>query len=99
MSNSLRVRQWHERHTAWGCPATADFSCNPCRWPGSAQWARRNEWGPGTVLEGDEDTRRARIMLLFVGAQVVVARWPDGRERLTDLGSRNWRRINEEATL
>jgi hypothetical protein len=51
------------------------------------------------VLEGDEDTRRARIMLLFVGAQVVVARWPDGRERLTDLGSRNWRRINEEATL
>jgi hypothetical protein len=91
MDTELRLRQWHERHAVWGCPATADFSCNPCRWPGSAEWARRNGWGPGTVLEGDEYAQHARITLVFVGAETVVARWPDGREHPTDLGSRNWR--------
>ena len=45
------------------------------------------------MLEGDEDTRRVRITLLFIGAEVVVARWPNGRERDTSLRGRNWRRV------
>ena len=94
---TARRRLWRALHAAYGCTNTTDAACNPCAWPGSGEWARRNGWGPGTVLEGDEGYGPARITLLYIGEETVLAReHKKSREGVWDLGCRLWREIKEE---
>ena len=78
---------------ACGSPQRNRHNCTP------ADWCRLNDWGAGTILEGDDGNGPERIVITAIGYEQILAKslsLPPNWERSWVLSCRDWKKVGQQ---